>query len=141
MEHAIDRAARIIGSQAALAAALGVTRAAIPQWKDQGRRVPAEHCPVIERLTDGQVTCEQLRPDIEWSVLRTAPAASQPAAPCESEHAQACGDTTLLTVGRDIEHDGDDLAPVNQVTERRHPESARHWIAPKRRETDKPRAG
>lgn len=76
MEHAIDRAARIIGSQAALAAALGVTRAAIPQWKDQGRRVPAEHCPVIERLTDGQVTCEQLRPDIEWSVLRNAPAAS-----------------------------------------------------------------
>lgn len=37
------------------------------------RRFPAEHCPTIERATreKGQVvTCEQLRPDVAWEVLR-----------------------------------------------------------------------
>lgn len=69
MQH-LERAAKIIGSQALLAAKLGVTRGAVGQWKDGGRRVPAEHCPSIERLTSGMVRCEELRPDIEWSVLR-----------------------------------------------------------------------
>jgi DNA-binding transcriptional regulator YdaS (Cro superfamily) len=38
-------------------------------WKHRGR-VPAEHCPSIERATQGAVRCEQLRPDVEWFVLR-----------------------------------------------------------------------
>lgn len=76
----IERAADVIGSQVALASLLGVTKAAVCQWKDEGRRVPAEHCPLIERETRriaserGDpaliVTCEQLRPDIAWDVLR-----------------------------------------------------------------------
>ena len=70
MEHPIERAARVVGSQAALAIALKVTKAAVGQWKDAGRRVPAEHCPAIERLTGGQVRCEELRPDVAWGVLR-----------------------------------------------------------------------
>ena len=59
-----------------LAAALGgtVKRQHVEHWVKVGR-APAEHCPLIERATSGAVTCEQLRPDIEWSVLR----ASQPA--------------------------------------------------------------
>lgn len=69
-EHSIDVAARIVGSQVALAALLGVTKAAVNQWKDPSRKVPAEHCPVIERATNGAVRCEDLRPDIEWAVLR-----------------------------------------------------------------------
>lgn len=75
MKHPIDTAAKVVGSQAALAAALGVTRAAVGQWKGKdrkgkARKVPAEHCPVIERLTKGKVKCEQLRPDVAWNVLR-----------------------------------------------------------------------
>jgi len=70
MDHPIDRAAKLLGSQVALASALGVTKAAVGQWKDEGRRVPAEHCPSIERLTGGAVTCEELRPDVQWGVLR-----------------------------------------------------------------------
>ena len=70
MEHPIERAARVVGSQTALAVALKVTKAAVGQWKDAGRRVPAEHCPAIERLTGGQVRCEDLRPDVAWEVLR-----------------------------------------------------------------------
>lgn len=69
-QHPIDRAAAIVGSQKALADSLGVTKAAVGQWKDEGRRVPAEHCPAIERLTAGHVRCEELRPDVEWEVLR-----------------------------------------------------------------------
>lgn len=70
MEHPIDRAARELGSQRALADALGVTKAAVWQWKDPDRKTPAEHCPAIEQLTHGKVTCEELRPDVNWSVLR-----------------------------------------------------------------------
>lgn len=33
-------------------------------------RFPSEHCPTCERLTGGAVTCEELRPDVEWGVLR-----------------------------------------------------------------------
>lgn len=41
-------------------------------------RVPAEHCPAIERVTRERgsvVTCEELRPDVDWAVLRSAVAA------------------------------------------------------------------
>lgn len=87
MEHPIDKAARVAGSRAALARALGVTKAAVGQWREPGRRVPAEHCPVIERLTADlgeRVSCEELRPDVEWHVLRGA-AADAPSAPAPSE--------------------------------------------------------
>lgn len=73
MSHTpLDEATKIIGSQVALAHHLGVSKAAVGQWKLEGRRVPAEHCPVIERLTDGKVRCEELRPDIDWAYLRSA---------------------------------------------------------------------
>jgi DNA-binding transcriptional regulator YdaS (Cro superfamily) len=66
----LEIAAKIVGSQTVLANLLGVSKGAIPQWKGEGQRVPAEHCPVIERVTGGAVRCEDLRPDIEWGVLR-----------------------------------------------------------------------
>lgn len=72
MKSSVDRAVEIVGTQVLLAAALGVSKSAVGQWKEEGRRVPAEHCPVIERITAGAVRCEDLRPDIEWNVLRTA---------------------------------------------------------------------
>lgn len=73
MPHPIDQAAAVLGSQSALAAALKVSKTAVSQWKEEGRRVPAEHCPQIERLTGGAVRCEQLRPDMAWDVLRAVP--------------------------------------------------------------------
>lgn len=72
-KHPIDAAADCVGSQSALADLLGVTKAAVSQWKQEGRKVPAEHCPLIERETSARgrpVTCEQLRPDIAWDVVR-----------------------------------------------------------------------
>jgi DNA-binding transcriptional regulator YdaS (Cro superfamily) len=50
-----------------MAAALGVTgHAVIYQWKKT--RVPADRCPDVEQLTG--VRCEDLRPDVNWAVVR-----------------------------------------------------------------------
>lgn len=53
---------------AALAKLVGVSDNAPSMWKVRGN-VPAEYCPAIERETG--VKCEELRPDVPWSVLRT----------------------------------------------------------------------
>ncbi|WKL18699.1 helix-turn-helix domain-containing protein [Comamonas testosteroni] len=71
----MQRAAVLLGGQLSLAKALKVTPPAVNQWLSGKRPVPAERCPSIERLTGGAVTCEQLRPDVEWSFLRQS---SQP---------------------------------------------------------------
>lgn len=68
---ALHRAAEIVGGQAALAAAIGMEdRRRVWPWFNTDRQVPAEHCPAIEKATNGQVRCEELRPDVAWSVLR-----------------------------------------------------------------------
>jgi DNA-binding transcriptional regulator YdaS (Cro superfamily) len=36
--------------------------------------VPAEWCVAIERETAGAVTVEELRPDVDWAVIRGKPA-------------------------------------------------------------------
>lgn len=83
-KHPVEIAADILGSQAVLAAELNVKPSALSQWKldkdsnGHKRRVPAEFCPSIERLTGGKVKCEDMRPDIEWWVLRK-PAKAKPA--------------------------------------------------------------
>lgn len=65
------RAIEIVGSQAALAEALGLpTRQHLWNWTQ--RRVPTERCPDIERITNGAVRCEDLRRDVNWAVLREA---------------------------------------------------------------------
>jgi DNA-binding transcriptional regulator YdaS (Cro superfamily) len=63
-----------------MARSLGITPAAVNQWCKGLREVPAERCPAIERLTrevasakgDSSliVTCEELRPEVDWAVLR-----------------------------------------------------------------------
>lgn len=76
-QHPVDKVAAVLGSQAAIAALLGVTKAAVGQWKGPDRRIPAEHCPTLERETSRlgcPVWCEQMRPDIDWAVLRLKPA-------------------------------------------------------------------
>lgn len=37
-------------------------------WLVRGSRVPAELCPDIELITG--VTCEELRPDVHWHLIR-----------------------------------------------------------------------
>ena len=81
--QAIQSAARILGSQTALARALGVTPGTVGQWLKPdvrtGREVPPKQCVRIEQLTQGAVTRRDLRPKdwLEyWPELAVAPAQS-----------------------------------------------------------------
>lgn len=61
-------------SQSELARKLGVSPVLVHQWKKrgpEGRQVPAERCPEIEKATGGAVRCEDLRPDVDWAYLRS----------------------------------------------------------------------
>lgn len=67
----LNQAISHLGGQTALAHAVKVKQQQVWNWINRsGGRVPAEHCPAIERATGGAVRCEDLRPDVEWAVLR-----------------------------------------------------------------------
>ena len=57
-------------TQSELARLLGISPVLIHQWKSGERKVPAQRCPAIERVTKGAVRCEDLRPDVDWGYLR-----------------------------------------------------------------------
>lgn len=65
-------AIKILGSQSALAKAIGRRQQDINNWIKR-ERVPADYCPSIERATNGSVTCETLRPDVDWANRRYVP--------------------------------------------------------------------
>jgi DNA-binding transcriptional regulator YdaS (Cro superfamily) len=62
--NSIAQAVAIKGSNAALAAAIGVHESAISLWKTERRTVPAQYCIAIETATEGRVTRYALRPDV-----------------------------------------------------------------------------
>lgn len=62
-----QRAISHIGSQALLAKTLGITQPCVSEWARGERPVPIDRCGAIERATEGFVTCDELRPDLEWS--------------------------------------------------------------------------
>ena len=69
LQKAVDEA----GGQTALAASIGrgLKQSHVWAWlnsKNPDQMPPAEYCPAIEKATG--VRCEDLRPDIEWAVLR-----------------------------------------------------------------------
>lgn len=66
MDTAIKRACELAGGQAALARGIGIRPPSINEWISSGRPVPHERCPDIERVTEGKVACEELRPDLTW---------------------------------------------------------------------------
>ena len=65
------------GRAASLGRAIGVTPVLVSQWANGRRPIPAERCPAIEKATSGEVTCEELRPDVDWAYLRGASPATQ----------------------------------------------------------------
>lgn len=69
--HPVEQAGELVGSQQYLADLLGVSKGALGQWKLPGRKVPAEYCGPIERLTGGRVSCEMLRPEVDFGIYRT----------------------------------------------------------------------
>lgn len=78
---ALRKAASVCGGQSAIATLLGYPdRRHVWPWFNTDRLFPSEHCPIVERETrriaaergDPSliVTCEELRPDVAWEVLR-----------------------------------------------------------------------
>lgn len=76
----LAKAIEVCGGPSALARLLGVSAQAVHFWRQGKRKLPAEHCPAIERETSARgavVQCEQLRPDVDWRVVRTNPATAE----------------------------------------------------------------
>ena len=53
-----------------LAQELGVAPAYLYQMATGIRRISAERAIEVEKVTGGLVTCEELRPDVDWAYLR-----------------------------------------------------------------------
>lgn len=70
---ALMKAIELCGSQAELARRLGAFTPQVNEWVKGGRPVPAHRCAAIEAATDGLVTCEQLRPDLDWTRVNGRP--------------------------------------------------------------------
>ena len=77
----IQDAINLAGNISIFARQIGVTPQAVCFWRDGKRQIPADKCPLIEQVTAGAVSCERLRPDVAWSVIRNMPelAQAQPA--------------------------------------------------------------
>lgn len=67
---ALVRAINIIGSQSALARALGKSQPYVPKWLKSRNGLPPEYCPSVERLTHRQVRCEELNGAVDWAYVR-----------------------------------------------------------------------
>ncbi|NOL51805.1 transcriptional regulator [Pelistega suis] len=61
------------GRAAEIASIIKVRPEFISMWALGRRQVPAERCPDIEQATGRAVTCEEMRPDINWAILRQSP--------------------------------------------------------------------
>lgn len=71
-QHPIDIAAEIVGGRPKLAQRIGVSASQLHQWITGMRPIPIPRCVAIEKVTNGAVRCETLRPDLakELAYLR-----------------------------------------------------------------------
>lgn len=60
----IDRAVALFETQAAFAHAIEISPQRLYKWLRKGSAVAPEKCRLIERVTGGKVTAQELRPDI-----------------------------------------------------------------------------
>lgn len=81
----LERALKAAGGVAALAAALGLTKGAVSQW----RRVPAERAAAVARVSG--VPLAALRPDLGGVAEAQAPVAPRPDAASLAKEARALG--------------------------------------------------
>lgn len=64
--QAVQIAITFFGSQAAMAAALGVKQPTVSEWLTGERPVPDTQCVELERLMEGRLHVEALRGDVKW---------------------------------------------------------------------------
>lgn len=85
---AVQRAAEIVGSQAALARAVGVAPPTVNQFVKKVRPVPEKVAVAIESATSGEVHRRDLRPDdwhLIWPELAQQAQSNAPASPSTQE--------------------------------------------------------
>jgi len=69
METTLRDVIKRAGGASSLARHFGISPVSVYEWIASGQ-VPAERCPEIERITDGQVKCEELNSRVDWAYLR-----------------------------------------------------------------------
>lgn len=67
--EAFEKAINIAGSPTALARAIGITPWALSKWNIN--KIPEDRCEQIQEFTNNQVLAEELRPDINWTYVRS----------------------------------------------------------------------
>jgi DNA-binding transcriptional regulator YdaS (Cro superfamily) len=58
------------GGTVRLANYLGIKPPVVSAWLSGRQPIPAHRCIAIEKFYAGEVTCEELRPEIDWGYLR-----------------------------------------------------------------------
>ena len=67
----IEQAVTICNGQSALARACGTSQAAVGKWLNGGK-MDVKYIPAIIKATNGAVKPEDLRPDVDWAVIRAS---------------------------------------------------------------------
>ncbi|WP_434779023.1 transcriptional regulator [Neisseria sp. Ec49-e6-T10] len=60
----LKKAISYFGTQVELGRKLGVTKSAVTSWKKKRNQIPAHIAVSIEKITDGAVSREDVRPDL-----------------------------------------------------------------------------
>jgi DNA-binding transcriptional regulator YdaS (Cro superfamily) len=98
--HPLDAVARRVGGREVLAGALGVTLAALGNWKVRG--IPIQRCVAIERIGAGAVTRRDLRPD-DWQDIWPELADPQPnTAPAPAQQAPVAINSEALEAVQEV---------------------------------------
>ncbi|HDR1413179.1 helix-turn-helix domain-containing protein [Pasteurella multocida] len=69
MNRSINKAIALLGGQSALARACGVSQPTVNKWVNGGN-MDVKHIVSIIKATDGRVTAEEIRPDVDWAVIK-----------------------------------------------------------------------
>lgn len=65
----ITLAVKTLGGQSATSRLLNVSQGLVWQWVHGKSNVPEKYCLKIHKLTNGEVTCKDLRPDVDWDAV------------------------------------------------------------------------
>ncbi|AUK49435.1 helix-turn-helix domain-containing protein [Pasteurella multocida] len=65
----IKRVIKICGNQKSLASICGVSQQAVNKWA-KGGKMDVKYIPAIIKATNGKVTAEEIRPDVDWAVIK-----------------------------------------------------------------------
>lgn len=69
MNKAIEKTIDICGGQSATAKVCNVSQAAVNKWA-KGGKMDVKYIPAIIQATNGEVKPKDLRPDVDWEIIK-----------------------------------------------------------------------